>query len=454
MTAYTSPKYVILPALALACRPIGRISQVARSALVEEMEKPYILTARTNGLTEGQVVRRHALRNAMIPTLTVVGDETATFLNGAVVIEVIFAWPGIGQLFIQAIERRDLPLVSACVFVVALMTITLNLIVDLTYTRIDSRASGELTRSAQRDGTPLRRVRRDSDTAVRRRQRWLDRVAAQPTAFGRATASEGIPAMDLTGKGIVISGGAGGIGIATAHELAGLGASVALFDRGEDHVAAAVDQLGGLGSTVTGLCVDVADEAAVDEALDEAATAIGSHRRSGNCRRSPSQGDTRGRSRSRRLGADVSGQRRGTFVLARCAARRMTERGGGSIVTIGSTVGLGARPGWTAYGASKAAVVQLTRILALELGPFGIRVNVVCPGPTLTPMIEQGIREEGPDVIRQKIEGSLAGFRPGIPLGRMGMPEEQGAVIAFLLSDEASFVTGATLFVDGGLSAI
>ncbi len=136
---FRSPKYVILPALALACRPIGRISQVARSALVEEMEKPYILTARTNGLTEGQVVRRHALRNAMIPTLTVVGDETATFLNGAVVIEVIFAWPGIGQLFIQAIQRRDLPLVSACVFVVALMTITLNLIVDLTYTGIDSR---------------------------------------------------------------------------------------------------------------------------------------------------------------------------------------------------------------------------------------------------------------------------------------------------------------------------
>lgn len=133
-------QYVILPALALAFRPIGRIAQVARSALVEEMEKPYILTARSKGLTEGQVVRRHALRNALIPTLTVVGDETATFLNGAVVIETIFAWPGIGQLFIQAIQRRDLPLVSACVFVVAVMTIALNLIVDLTYAGIDSRA--------------------------------------------------------------------------------------------------------------------------------------------------------------------------------------------------------------------------------------------------------------------------------------------------------------------------
>ncbi len=260
--------------------------------------------------------------------------------------------------------------------------------------------------------------------------------------------------MDLTGKGIVISGGAGGIGIATAHELAGLGASVALFDRGEDHVAAAVDQLGGLGSTVTGLCVDVADEAAVDEALDEAAAAIGAIDgvvAAAGVRPKVTPGVD--------LDLDVWEQTfrvnvRGTFLLARCAARRMSVRGSGSIVTVGSTVALGARPGWTAYGASKAAVVQLTRILALELGPFGIRVNAVCPGPTLTPMIEQGIREEGPDVIRQKIEGSLVGFRPGIPLGRMGMPEEQGAVIAFLLSDEASFVTGATLFVDGGLSVI
>lgn len=132
--------YVILPALSLSVRPIGRIAQVARSALVEELDRPYILTARSKGLTERQVVRRHALRNALIPTITVTGDEIATFINGAVVIETIFAWPGIGQLFIQAIQRRDLPLIEACVFVVALMTIALNLIVDLSYAAIDSRA--------------------------------------------------------------------------------------------------------------------------------------------------------------------------------------------------------------------------------------------------------------------------------------------------------------------------
>jgi peptide/nickel transport system permease protein len=132
--------YALLPALSLAFRPLGRIAQVARSALVEEMEKPYILTAQSKGLTGRAVVWRHALRNAAIPTITVTGDETATFLNGAVVIETIFAWPGIGQLFIQAIQRRDVPLIEACVFVVALLTITLNLIVDLSYAAIDSRA--------------------------------------------------------------------------------------------------------------------------------------------------------------------------------------------------------------------------------------------------------------------------------------------------------------------------
>jgi NAD(P)-dependent dehydrogenase (short-subunit alcohol dehydrogenase family) len=260
--------------------------------------------------------------------------------------------------------------------------------------------------------------------------------------------------VDLTDRRIVISGGAGGIGLATARGLADLGASVAVFDLGDDHVAAAVDQLGGAGTKVAGFCVDVADESAVEAALDETAAAMG-----------PVDGvvAAAGVRHKATPGIDLDlgvweqmfrVNVRGTFLLARSAARRMRETGGGSIVTIGSTGALGARPGWSAYGAAKAAVVQLTRILAVELAPDGIRVNAVCPGPTLTPMIEQGIREEGPDLIRQKVEGSLAGFRPGVPLGRMCKPEEQGAAIAFLLSDEASFVTGATLFVDGGVSAI
>jgi peptide/nickel transport system permease protein len=139
-SGFSGLQYLILPALTLAFRPIGRIAQIARSALVEEMQKPYIQTLRAKGLTEAQIVRRHALKNTAIPIITVSGDEIATFLNGAVVIETIFAWPGIGSLLIGAIERRDLPLIEACVFVVAIMVIALNFIIDLSYARLDPRA--------------------------------------------------------------------------------------------------------------------------------------------------------------------------------------------------------------------------------------------------------------------------------------------------------------------------
>jgi peptide/nickel transport system permease protein len=158
-SGYGGPAYVILPALTLAMRPLGRIAQVARSALVEEMEKPYIVTLRAKGMSEGAIVRQHALKNVAIPTITVCGDELVTFLNGAVVIETIFAWPGIGNLFINAIERRDLPLVLACVAVVATLAIIANLLVDLSYSFLDPRASVVQQRQSRRKrgagrGTP------------------------------------------------------------------------------------------------------------------------------------------------------------------------------------------------------------------------------------------------------------------------------------------------------------
>jgi peptide/nickel transport system permease protein len=140
-SGYGGIEFLVLPAVTLAFRPIGRLAQVARSALVEEMQKPYIVALRAQGMSEGRIVRRHALKNSLIPIITVGGDELASFLNGAVVIETIFAWPGIGSLFIQAIERRDLPLVLACVFVIATMVIVVNLVIDLTYAWIDPRAS-------------------------------------------------------------------------------------------------------------------------------------------------------------------------------------------------------------------------------------------------------------------------------------------------------------------------
>jgi peptide/nickel transport system permease protein len=138
-SGYGGLQYAILPAIALAARPLGRLSQIARSSLLEELEKPYVVALEAKGLSRRSMVTRHALKNAAIPIVTVLGDELATFVNGAVVIETIFAWPGIGLLFIQAIQQRDLPLVEACVFAVALMTMVINLAVDLSYRYIDPR---------------------------------------------------------------------------------------------------------------------------------------------------------------------------------------------------------------------------------------------------------------------------------------------------------------------------
>jgi peptide/nickel transport system permease protein len=131
--------FVILPAIALAFRPMGRVSQVVRSSMLDEMNQGYVTTARAKGLGERVVIVFHTLKNAAIPIITLAGDEAAALLNGAVVIETLFGWPGVGILLIQAIERRDLPLIEASVITIAVMIVTVNLAVDLIYARIDAR---------------------------------------------------------------------------------------------------------------------------------------------------------------------------------------------------------------------------------------------------------------------------------------------------------------------------
>lgn len=131
--------FVVLPALTLAVRPIGRISQVVRGAMLDQMRSGYVTTARAKGLGERVVILSHTLKNAGIPILTLMGDEAASLLNGAVVIETLFGWPGVGILLIQAIENRDLPLIEASVIAIAVMIVGVNLLVDLAYTLIDPR---------------------------------------------------------------------------------------------------------------------------------------------------------------------------------------------------------------------------------------------------------------------------------------------------------------------------
>lgn len=131
--------FVLLPALALGARPFGRLCLMVRDALREQLAQNYVAAARARGLRERAVVGRHAMRNAVIPVLTLAGDEAATLLSSAVVIETVFGWPGLGLLLIQAVERRDLPLIISCVVVVATLVVVINLLVDLAYAAADPR---------------------------------------------------------------------------------------------------------------------------------------------------------------------------------------------------------------------------------------------------------------------------------------------------------------------------
>ncbi len=134
-------KYIMLPAIALSPRVLGRNAQITRATMIDELGKQYVATARSKGLTENTVLYTHVLKNASISIVTLMGDELAGFMNGATITETIFAWPGLGKLLIDAINARDLPVVTASVFVIALMVMVINLIVDLIYTWLDPRIS-------------------------------------------------------------------------------------------------------------------------------------------------------------------------------------------------------------------------------------------------------------------------------------------------------------------------
>ncbi|MCT8162169.1 ABC transporter permease [Pseudoruegeria sp. SHC-113] len=137
-SGYGSFSHVVLPALALSYRSVGRMAQITRSAMLDEYAKPYIHVARANGLPETTVFV-HALKNASIPILTIAGDEMAMLMGGAIAVETVFAWPGIGRLLVQAIYHRDLFLIEAVVTVIVVVIILVNLLIDLAYAWLDPK---------------------------------------------------------------------------------------------------------------------------------------------------------------------------------------------------------------------------------------------------------------------------------------------------------------------------
>ena len=235
----------------------------------------------------------------------------------------------------------------------------------------------------------------------------------------------------------VVTGGASGIGFAVAERLLEDGWAVAILDANREALAEAEAQIG--HDALLCLACDITDEDDVEECFDAAAGQFGPVAGLVNCAgiaRGLAAMDTPVDLFRRMLDVNLIG----SFIAARAAVRRMGDDL--SVVNITSVSGLRANAGRMAYGASKAGVKLMTEVLAVELGASGVRVNAIAPGPVETPM-----------VAKLHGEAERAQWLDRLPQRRYGDPDEIAAAAAFLLSQEASFVNGHTLVVDGGFLA-
>ena len=130
---------LVLPSITLGTALAAILSRMVRASMLETLQEDYIRAARARGIYEGHVLLGHALRNASLPVITILGMQFGALLAGAVITETIFAWPGIGQLMIESIQKRDYPVVQACVLLISFTYVFVNLITDLLYTKIDPR---------------------------------------------------------------------------------------------------------------------------------------------------------------------------------------------------------------------------------------------------------------------------------------------------------------------------
>jgi NAD(P)-dependent dehydrogenase (short-subunit alcohol dehydrogenase family) len=252
------------------------------------------------------------------------------------------------------------------------------------------------------------------------------------------------PMRGLSGKGVLVSGGSRGIGLAAARRFLEEGCRVFVSGIDDTEVKRAVLDLDAAATLAGGEAADVADEEQVDRLVTEADAFLGGVdvllNNAGIAWREPFA-DIEAERWDRILDVNLRGQ----FLVAQRVARGMIARGrGGAIVNMASTNALEGEAGYAHYNASKGGIAMLTRTMAIELGPQGIRVNALCPGKIATPL--QGEAEDD--------EYTRRFVRERIPLGRSGTPEEVAAAYAFLASDEASFITGELLVVDGGQLAM
>ncbi len=246
--------------------------------------------------------------------------------------------------------------------------------------------------------------------------------------------------MRFQGKSVVVTGGASGIGKATANQFASDGASVVIADVNPEGQAVAQQISQETQQEVSFVQADVSKAEDANRLIQEVLHRHGQldilHNNAGIL----VVGDV-----TTIPEADwdrcIDINLKSVYLVSRYAVPAMQQTGGGVIINTASTAGISGGGGYSVYGASKAAIILLTQCMALDFAEHNIRVNAVCPGPTATPMIVSS------DADRQS---TLERWAEELPIGRAGEPEDTAKAVAYLASDDASFVTGSAFVVDGG----
>jgi len=245
---------------------------------------------------------------------------------------------------------------------------------------------------------------------------------------------------------VAVTGGAAGIGAASARAFADEGATVVILDRDEATAAALVSEITAAGRVAEARALDVGDPVAVATTF---AGLLGDHGRldvlhaNAGIEWTKTVADTEDDEWQNVLAINLTG----VFSTAREALRAMVPRGSGAIVVTSSPHALRTVPDAGAYAASKGGALALTKAMALEAAASGVRVNAVLPGAIDTPMLQREARAA------RDAADQLGRFAGAHPMNRLGQPDEVAAAVLFLASDDASFITGAALHVDGGMDA-
>lgn len=245
----------------------------------------------------------------------------------------------------------------------------------------------------------------------------------------------------LAGKVAVITGGASGIGLATAKRFAAEGATVVIGDFNAETGEAAAQSVGGMF-----VQVDVTDEAQVNHLFDIAKETYGSVDVAfNNAGISPPDDDSIETTELPAWERVQDVNLKSVYLCSRAALRHMVAQGSGSIINTASFVAvMGSATSQISYTASKGGVLAMSRELGVQFARQGIRVNALCPGPVNTPLLQELFASDPERAQRRLVH---------VPKGRFAEPEELAAAVAFLASDDASFITASSFMVDGGISA-